>query len=133
MTIESYCKPSTESSEPERIPPSRSWTVKALSIPEVVQLIQERLDRSSLCVSLCVSRLWHSAGHHLVWRTVEWNNTMELESRQEKALLQNSHRIRSLKCVFHSKAGTSSIDSSSLLRTIVDGWDGKARLLETSV
>jgi hypothetical protein len=112
------------SSEPMRIPSSRSWTARALAIPEVVLLIQERLDRASLCTSLRLSRLWHSTGHHLVWKSVEWTNAKELGIDHEMILLQNSHRIRTLKCVFHSLAGPCSIDSSSLLRSILDG-DGK--------
>ncbi|KAF9984186.1 hypothetical protein BGZ65_000832 [Modicella reniformis] len=93
-----------------------------MSIPEIVLSIQEYLDRFSLCVSLRVSSLWYYTGHHLVWETVEWHNSMK-KPPQEMILMQNIHRIKTLRCVFHSQAGQSNIDSSSWLLSIVDGWD----------
>ncbi|KAF9562703.1 hypothetical protein EC968_005185 [Mortierella alpina] len=107
-----------------RIPrPASSWSEKALGIPEIVQLIQEQLCRPSLLISLRVARLWYHAGHCLVWRAVDWDNTLE-GSFKELAMLQNIHRIRVLQCMFHSQAGTvSSVDSSSFLRSIVVGED----------
>ncbi|KAK3822915.1 MAG: hypothetical protein J3Q66DRAFT_437351 [Benniella sp.] len=122
ITVTTCCK-ETEPSEPKQTPRPHSWTAKALSIPEIVLLIQERLDRSCLCASLRISRFWYCTGRHLVWKAVEWSNSMELGPLQEMALLQNSHRFKTLRCVFHPKAGSSNIDSSSLLRSIVDGYD----------
>ncbi|KAF9366879.1 hypothetical protein BGX34_003979 [Mortierella sp. NVP85] len=122
ITVTACCK-ETEPSEPKQTPRPHSWTAKALSIPEIVLLIQERLDRSCLCASLRISRFWYCTGRHLVWKAVEWSNNLELGPLQEMALLQNSHRFKTLRCVFHPKAGSSNIDSSSLLRSIVDGYD----------
>ncbi|KAG0300287.1 hypothetical protein BGZ98_009306 [Dissophora globulifera] len=108
-------------STPERIPrPLLPWTDKALGIPEIVHLIQSRLDRSTLRTSLCVSRLWYHTAQPLVWRTVDWDNT--LESTPREAMMQSrSHHIRTLRCLFHSQAGTSSVESSSLLQSFVTG------------
>ncbi|KAG0315192.1 hypothetical protein BGZ99_007619 [Dissophora globulifera] len=108
-------------STPVRIPrPHLPWTDKALGIPEIVHLIQSRLDRSTLRTSLCVSRLWYHTAQPLVWRTVDWDNT--LESTPREAMMQSrSHHIRTLRCLFHSQAGTSSVESSSLLQSFVTG------------
>ncbi|KAG0252257.1 hypothetical protein BG011_007094 [Mortierella polycephala] len=100
-----------------RIPRLQTPTEKALGIPEIVQLIQEQLGRSSLVVSLQVSRLWYHVGHYLVYRTVEWSDNLE-GSIVEKMILDNAHRIRTLSCMFHSQAGTNNIDATPLLHTV---------------
>ncbi|KAF9201490.1 hypothetical protein BGZ49_008265 [Haplosporangium sp. Z 27] len=100
-----------------RISRPPTWTDKALGTPEVVLMIQEQLDRSSLNVSLRVSRLWHYTGHHLVWQTVDWNNT--LEDSTQKMMQAHSYRIKTLRCVFHQNS-TSNADSALVLRSIID-------------
>ncbi|KAI1312320.1 hypothetical protein EDD11_002974 [Mortierella claussenii] len=97
-----------------------SWTARALAIPEIVLQIQEQLKRHrpSLLHSIRVSRLWYRSGHHLVWRTVDWDNSMK-GSAQEDMMVSQSHRIRTLRCMFHSQGGTSCLDSSKLLRSFV--------------
>ncbi|CAO3566732.1 unnamed protein product [Mortierella alpina] len=115
---------STSSFISTRIPRlASSWTEIALGIPEIVQLIQEQMCRPSLLISLRVAQLWYHAGHRLVWRAVDWDNTLEGSSK-ELTMFRNMHRIRVLHCMFHSQAGTvSSVDSSSFLRSIVVGED----------
>ncbi|KAF9103438.1 hypothetical protein BGX27_010566 [Mortierella sp. AM989] len=107
-------EPSKSFQIPERLP----WTSKALGIPEIVLLIQEQLDKSSLHVSLRISRLWCHTGYHLVWQTIDWDNTLE-GSPQEDMILTNSYRIKTLRCMFHSQANTSNVDSSPLLRSFI--------------
>ncbi|KAF9347711.1 hypothetical protein BGX26_000813 [Mortierella sp. AD094] len=94
----------------------------ALGIPEVILLIQEQLDKPSLQVSLRISRLWYHTGHHLIWQSVDWDNTLE-GSIQEGAMLIHSYRIKTLRCMFHSQASTSNVDSSSLVRSFTESDD----------
>lgn len=114
-------------------PPSSIISVPAmkrtLEIPEIVLLIQEQLDRPSLLTSLRVASLWHQVGRHLIWQTVDWDNATSnnvaavsagADARTiEEMMVENSHRIRTLRCMFHSQAGTSFVDSSVLLRTLL--------------
>ncbi|KAF9142097.1 hypothetical protein BGX30_003413 [Mortierella sp. GBA39] len=107
---------------------------RTLEIPEIVLLIQEQLDRPSLLTSLRVASLWHQVGRHLVWQTVDWDNATSnnvavagagADARTiEGMMVDNSHRIRILRCMFHSQAGTSFVDSSVLLRTLLTTTSG---------
>ncbi|KAF8945644.1 hypothetical protein BGZ47_002250 [Haplosporangium gracile] len=103
---------------------------RALEIPEIVLLIQEQLDRPSLLTSLRVVTLWHQVGRHLVWQTINWDNTSNDATTAktiEDKMIENSHRIRTLRCMFHSQAGTSYVDSSVLLRTLLTTTTGAGR------
>ncbi|KAG0289981.1 hypothetical protein BGZ96_006521 [Linnemannia gamsii] len=123
-----YVNTTTVSSSEERRIPDLPARKRALEIPEIVLLIQEQLDRPSLLVSLRITSLWNQIGRHLVWHTVDWDNATNnvTHSRTvEDKMLENSHRIRTLRCMFHSQAGTSYADSSALLRTLLTTSGGE--------
>ncbi|KAH7041810.1 hypothetical protein BKA57DRAFT_472722 [Linnemannia elongata] len=142
---ESQSNHSNNSNIEQRIPrslaPSPSPSIisvpamkRALEIPEIVLLIQEQLDRPSLLISLRIASLWHQVGQHLVWQTINWENatsnnfavaSANADARTiEGMMVENSHRIRTLRCMFHSQAGTSFVDSSVLLRTMLTATTG---------
>ncbi|KAF9156313.1 hypothetical protein BG015_006158 [Linnemannia schmuckeri] len=103
---------------------------RALEIPEIVLLIQEQLDRPSLLTSLRIATLWHQVGRHLVWQIIDWDNTSNNATTAktiEDKMVENSHRIRTLRCMFHSQAGISYVDSSVLLRTLLTTTTGAGR------
>ncbi|KAG9064627.1 hypothetical protein KI688_002885 [Linnemannia hyalina] len=129
---------------PRSLAPSPSSSIisapamkRTLEIPEIVLLIQEQLDRPSLLTSLRVASLWHQVGQHLVWQTVDWDNATSnnaavagagADARTiEGMMVDNSHRIRTLRCMFHSQAGTSFVDSSILLRSLLTTRGGGRR------
>ncbi|KAF9906721.1 hypothetical protein EC991_000313 [Linnemannia zychae] len=106
--------PSVVLSPVQEIPAS----IRALEIPEIILIIQEHLDRASLLNSLRAASLWYHAGRHLVWRTIEWDNTVSTAMIEEK-MVENAYRIRGLRCTFHSQGGTSYIGSSMLLKELL--------------
>ncbi|KAG0275329.1 hypothetical protein BGZ95_008920 [Linnemannia exigua] len=105
------------------LPPA---SIRALKIPEIILLVQEQLDRPSLLISLRVATLWHQVGRHLIWHTVDWDNTLSssMATAIEELMVKNAGRIRNLRCMFHSQGGISFVDSSKLLKGLVASAGG---------
>ncbi|KAF9583892.1 hypothetical protein BGW38_008193 [Lunasporangiospora selenospora] len=99
---------------------------KALSIAEIVLLIQKQLDRPSLLASLQVNRSWNVIGQHLVWESVLWENTLEDEVQNK--MVEHLGRIRELRCSFNAQADSSPcrLNSSKLLRLVLGYHQGLA-------